>query len=371
MNDALVIGGGLAGASVATRLAQKGRDVVLVEREKNPTDKVCGEFMSREAALYLHALGIDLDALGAVKIDTLRFCEGARVATAKLPFEAVSLSRRALDEALLSHAVAAGVRLVRGSKVSELTRTTRGFRARLDDDSSIEAPNAFLATGKHDLRGYKRPEGSQHDLVAFKMHFDLTPDQTRALERHIDLIAFEGGYAGLSLVENRIANLCFVIRRARLRELGQSFSNCVAAICAESPLLFERLAGAEARWPKPLALSAIPYGHVQRTADGVWRLGDQAAVIPSFSGDGMSIALHSAELAASAFLAGRNPDSYQRQLSRDVAMQMRLAVGISHALVRTPSQRVLGAVARLWPSLMSTIAFHTRVSDAALARSLS
>jgi flavin-dependent dehydrogenase len=201
------------------------------------------------------------------------------------------------------------------------------------------------------------------------MHFHLAPDQTRDLERHIDLVAFDGGYAGLSLVEDRIANLCFVIRRSRLRDVGP-WEKTIASICAESPHLSRRLARAEPRWQKPLALSAIPYGHLQRRADGVWRLGDQAVVIPSFSGDGMSIALHSAELAASSFLAGESPDTYQRKLAHDVALQMRLAIGLSHALVRRPSQRALGAVAQLWPSLMSTVAFHTRVSDAALAKLL-
>ncbi|MEO7113802.1 MAG: lycopene cyclase family protein [Polyangiaceae bacterium] len=369
MNGALVIGGGPAGAAVATRLAEAGRAVVLVEREAAPTDKVCGEFLSREAGLYLGSLGLDLAKLGAVTIDTLRFYEGSHVATTKLPFEAISLSRRVLDEALLSRASTAGALLVRGSKVNELTRTAAGHCARLDDGATIEANAVFLATGKHDLRGHKRPAGSQSDLVAFKMHFHLAADQTRALEKHIDLVAFDGGYAGLSLVENRIANLCFVIRRARLRALGP-WENVLATICAESPHLSRRLEGASPCWPKPLALSAIPYGHLQRNADGLWRLGDQAVVIPSFSGDGMSIALHSAELAASSFLAGDDPQAYQSKLAQDVALQMRLAVGLSHALVRRPAQRALGAVARLWPSLMSTVAFHTRVSDAALAQSM-
>jgi menaquinone-9 beta-reductase len=369
MNDALVIGGGPAGAAVATRLAEAGRQVVLVEREAAPTDKVCGEFLSREAGLYLGSLGVDLASLGAVTIDTLRFCEGSRAATTKLPFEAISLSRRVLDEALLSRARSAGALLMRGSKVNDVKRTDTGHSARLDNGATIEARTVFLATGKHDLRSHKRPEGSQSDLVAFKMHFHLAAEQTRALQSNIDLIAFDGGYAGLSLVENRIANLCFVIRRARLREVG-AWENVLAAICAESPHLSRRLDGARACWQKPLALSAIPYGHLQRKADGLWRLGDQAVVIPSFSGDGMSIALHSAELAASSFLSGDSPDTYQRKLAHDVDLQMRLAVGLSHALVRRHSQRALGAVARLCPSLMSTVAFHTRVSDAALAQSL-
>src|SRR5262249_6918352 len=104
----LVSGGGVAGAAAAAHLAQAGLDVMLVERRDGPHHKVCGEFVSGEAALYLDDLGVDLAALGAVRMRAVRLCAGRQVATAPLPFPAVSLSRRALDEALLRAALAAG-----------------------------------------------------------------------------------------------------------------------------------------------------------------------------------------------------------------------------------------------------------------------
>ncbi|HSO32744.1 MAG TPA: FAD-dependent monooxygenase [Labilithrix sp.] len=366
----LVIGGGPAGAALATRLAGAGREVVLLERELGPTDKVCGEFLSREAALYLTSLGLDLRALGAVPIDAVRLCERDHVATVRLPFAAHSLSRRVLDEALLERAAARGARVLRGAKVNELSRTEDGWRARLDDGTSIEGGAAFLATGKHDLRSHKRPPGLQNDLVAFKLHWRLAPKQTNELDRHVELVLFEGGYAGLQPVEGGHANLCLVVRRTRLARLGRGWDKLLAAMRAESPHLDARLAGGEPCWAKPLALSAIPYGYVRHHADGPWRLGDQAAVIPSFSGDGMSIALHSAELAATTYLEGGDADAYQRRLARDVSGQVRLATLLSHGLVRRPAQVALGAAARVWPGLMSSVAFHTRVSDAALSRTM-
>jgi flavin-dependent dehydrogenase len=117
-----------------------------------------------------------------------------------------------------------------------------------------------------------------------------------------------------------------------------------------------------------VTVATIPYGYVCRRADGLWRLGDQAAVIPSFSGDGMSIALHSAELAAATYLAGQPPALYQRRLARDVAPQVLLATALSHALVRSTWQARLLHLARRWPRLVSSVVFHTRVSDSALAR---
>jgi flavin-dependent dehydrogenase len=367
---ALVIGGGPAGAALATRLARAGREVVLVEREAGPVHKVCGEFLSREAGLYLAALGLDLPTLGAVPIHALRLCTRGVALTVPLPFTASSLSRRVLDEALLMRAAAAGATIRRGAKVQALSRRGVGFTARLDDGSLIEAGAAFLATGKHDLHGHKRPSGLQDDLVAFKLHWRLAKSQAAELDRHVELILFDGGYAGLEPVEGGHANLCLLVRRRRLLALGQRWDKLQEAMRAESPHLAARLAGAEPCWARPLALSAIPYGHVRHRADGIWRLGDQAAVIPSFSGDGMSIALHSAELAATSYLAGGDAGTYQRRLARDVTGQVLLATLLSQGLVRRHGQAALGAAARLWPGLVSKVALHTRVSEAALARTV-
>ena len=92
--------------------------VFLVAREQGPHDKVCGEFLSGEAARYLGALGLDLPALGAVPIVAVRLAHRATLAEVPLPFPAYSLSRRVLDEALLARAAAAGATIRRGARVA-------------------------------------------------------------------------------------------------------------------------------------------------------------------------------------------------------------------------------------------------------------
>jgi flavin-dependent dehydrogenase len=363
MRDALVVGAGPAGAALATRLARAGREVVLLERERGPADKVCGEFLSREAALCCARLEVDLRALGAVPIEAVRLREGARRVDAPLPFAAWSLSRRVFDEALLRRACAAGATVRRGAKVRELSRVGSRWTARLDDGVEVEAGEAFLATGKHDLRGYNRPPGLQNDLVAFKLHVRLAPAQAAELDGCVELVLFAGGYAGLQPIEGGRANLCLVVRGRRLRALGRRWADLLAKMRAESPHLDARLTGAEPCAARPLALSAIPYGHVRARGDGPWRLGDQAAVIPSFTGDGVSIALHSAELAAAVFLEGGDVDAYQRELAADVRSQVLLASALSHGLVRRSGQRCLFAAAALWPGLLVTVASHTRVRE--------
>lgn len=362
---ALVIGGGIAGAAVAAHLAQAGHAVVLVERSDGPHHKVCGEFVSGEAALYLEDLGIEPAALGAVRMRTVRLGAGRAVATAPLPFPAFSVSRRRLDEALLAAAAERGAEIRRGRGVRSLAPCDGGWRADLDDGDAIAAGEVFLATGKHDLRGWKRPPGAQHDLVAFKLHWRLAPDEAAALGSAVELTLFPGGYAGLEPVEDGIANLCLVVRRGHLAALGQRWDALLAALRGAAPQLDQRLAGAIACWGRPLAIASIPYGYVA-TGGGPWRIGDQAAVIPSFSGDGIAIALHSARLAADIYLAGGTASQFQSRLARDVAGQVRYATLLSRMLVHPGSQAIAAVAARWLPNLVAGIAQATRIPAASL-----
>ena len=148
----------MAGCAASTALARNGRGVTLIEREPTPRHKVCGEFLSGEALEDLRALGVDVASLGAEPIDFVRLAAARRAAEAPLPFPAASLTRKALDTALISKALAAGVQVRRGCGVQTLVRTTTGaWQATLDDGSTCEAQTAFLATGKHDLRGLHAP----------------------------------------------------------------------------------------------------------------------------------------------------------------------------------------------------------------------
>ena len=368
MSDVLVVGGGLAGSASAIALAQAGRDVILVEKEQFAHDKVCGEFLSAEALHYLQALGVDAGALGAVEIAAVRMVRGERVVERALPFAAMSLSRRVLDDALLERAIRAGVRVMRGRRVESVLRDGDGWEAVLDGGERVGGREIFLCCGKHDVRGRARAAGIQNDLVAFKMHWRLSAEQHAALGSRVELILFDSGYGGLEPVEDRVANLCVLVRRGRLKELC-GWAELLAAMREECAWLNARLRGAEAVWERPLALSAIPYGYVRADAgDGIWRLGDQAAVIPSFSGDGMSIALHSAAVAAAFYLRGRDAETYQRAIYSDVRLQVAVATAVSRGLVGAPG--VVTGVVRAVPVIMDRVAGATRIKGDAVCRGL-
>jgi flavin-dependent dehydrogenase len=359
----LVAGGGPAGAAAAALLAKAGREVVLVEREAAPAHKICGEFLSTEAQEYLAALGMDVAVLGGHRMTHVRLVRGARVITAKLPFEGLGVTRRRLDEALLAHAAACGVEVRRGQAV----RHVRGLAVEVDRGGVLHPEILMLATGKHEARGAAR-DARPSELVGFKNYFRLAPAQRAMLAGHVELILLPGGYAGLELVEDGTANLSLLVEREALRAAGGGWEGLLAVLLRE-PHLASRLAGAEAVLPAPLTIARVPYGFVHRAgagdSDSVFRLGDQAAVIQSFTGDGMSMALHSAVLAAGCVLAGEGAAEYHRRFAAGVRGQVWRA-GALHGLLR--SRWVGGAAfagAAVFPRLLAVSAALTRVPERA------
>ncbi len=206
---------------------------------------------------------------------------GDRVATATLPFAAHSLSRRVLDEALRG-----ARRPARWSARREAGGAPRGLAARARGTAA--RATAFLATGKHDLRGFSA-SGRQADLSRSRCTGGWRRRRRSAgAPRRAGPVRgrLRRPAAGRRWPREPVPGGSPPPRPARAA-LGAAARGDPRA----SPHLDARLAGAEPCWARPLALAAIPYGRPAR-ADGPWRLGDQAAVIPSFSGDGMSIALH-------------------------------------------------------------------------------
>ena len=365
VSDVLVAGGGLAGAACAISLAKVGRQVVLVEREARPAHKICGEFLSSEAQASLLALGLDVRALGGHLVTHVRLVRGGRCVTARLPFEGLGLTRRALDEALLVRAAAVGTDVRRGQSIRRIGFDD-GVFAEIDQGEILRPRALMLATGKHEARGSARASRPGR-MVGFKTYFRLATEQQRALSGHVELILFPGGYAGLQLVEGQAANFSLLVEGRLLRRLGGKWASLLEYMQHSSPHLAARLAGSEDVLTAPLTIARVPYGFRHRPSAGdppaLFRLGDQAAVIQSFTGDGMAIALHSAALAAHCCAAGESAAAYHTRLRADVSGQIRRAA-LLHATLSAP---LLGpavfAAAAVFPAALAAAAALTRVPE--------
>lgn len=353
--DALIIGGGPAGAAAAIWLAEAGRHVILLEKTATAQHKVCGEFISIEAQNYLQQVGVNLAQAGALPITDCLLIAARQQAKIRLPFQGMSLSRHKLDELLLQRAGTAGVDVRRGETVTALTRDANGWQALLGRGQTIHAPTAFLATGKHDLRGWQR-DSRDRDLIGLKMHFRLQPEAAASLTAATALLLFDGGYVGLEPIEAGLANLCLVVRKPVFAQHGKDWRSLLDALCRQLPPLARWLQAARPCWEKPLAVYGIPYGFVADNlfAHGLYRVGDQAAVIPSLFGDGMAIALYTAYRASQHYLHGTAlPDKAVRR-------QIGLAAVLSQLCSRSWLQPHLVRLCRLCPPLPRLLVRMTR-----------
>ncbi len=325
MRDApyIAIGGGLAGAAFALELARKGRPALVVESIRTAHHKVCGEFLSAEAQSLLAYLGLDLAAMGASSVSTFRLAHKDEYAQAPLPFRGAGFSRFGLDQNLLNAAEAAGAEVRRGVTATKLD--PREGRVSVKGESlRFEGRAAALATGKHNMRRYPRLAG---DMVGFKLQIKLPPNALRNIEDIVQLVMIEGGYIGACIVEEELVTLCWVLRRPVLRRIGSSWPSQAKYFSEQSGVLADLLHGAVPQWEKPTAVAGIPYGYLRRAtiAPTVFPLGDQLAVIPSFTGDGMAIALYSGIAAAQSVLAGEDAAQFQARMIEKLRPQFRWA----------------------------------------------
>jgi hypothetical protein len=223
-------------------------------------------------------------------------------------------------------------------------------------DRAVAAGAAVLATGKWDLRGYRRRHAGP-GLLAFKQYWRLDPDQARQLEGHVEIHLFRGGYAGLQPTAHGRVNLCLVATPAAYRRAGGNWQGLLDGIGRDSPLFARRLRHGEPCWPRPLAVAGQPYGFVHRGgAEGrLHRVGDQLAVIHSFCGAGLAIALDSAE-AIAARLDGAGPGD-GAEYRRPVGLAQITAAAVANPVLA----RLIVAVAAAAPQGLRWLARHTRV----------
>lgn len=268
-----VVGGGLAGLTLGIGLRQRGLPVVVREAGHYPRHRVCGEFISGRGQDVLARLGLlelFLQA-GAIYARTAAFFIGeARSPARLLAPPALCLSRFRMDALLAEHFRQAGGELHEGERYEEA-----GF-----GEGVVRACGRRVQAEEYGWRWY-----------GLKIHARNVP-----LSADLEMHGGPEGYVGVSHVEDGEINICGLFRRkVSAHEPVQPWREALRG-SPGSPL-GERMAGAVFDEASFCAVAGLPLRPQRAAGREECCIGDALTMIPPVTGNGMSMAFESAEVA--------------------------------------------------------------------------
>jgi len=401
--EVAILGAGIAGSTLAKAMADRGWDTVLFDRKIFPRHKVCGEFFSPESQSMLAELGLRevMDSLQPSPIEQARLISSrGDELTIPLPGTALGISRYSLDVALHNSAASAGVQVVTGTTVTKVEQSGQGYmietrqgearnsyRVRAviaawgangrsaildafhEDERDMHDQAVARLQSSHQNKQRSRQQNSgqkQADHIGVKSHYGGIE-----MEPVVELYFFDGGYVGLSPVEGGVVNVAALLKRAAFGSSPKKVSEWIDAACARNSKLQQRLASGS---PLPGTQAAVAPVDLKRNAlawDILPQVGDATVMIPPLCGDGMSMALRSAQLCApiaDRYLKGEiSLSAWQHEYSRSLHQEFKgpLRWGkIVHTLLDLPviSPRLLQIASRT-PGLAYKLVQATRLRE--------
>jgi flavin-dependent dehydrogenase len=326
--DVAVIGGGIAGSAAAALLAQHGLGVILFEKGKFPRQKVCGEFLSPDGADVLQRVGVwpQIHLHNPPTIHSLTLTVGRAEARRKLPVPGQGVSRWLLDDALWQHAQRVGVTTRDRSTVQHIEgNLQRGFSLTVRRANGASTPVRsrviLCATGRQGQPWAQRrtPKvGVTRRFVGIKAHVRGVP-----LDGHVELHTIHHGYCGLAEVTGDVTNLCCWVEMRAFRHAGGTPECFLASALGQNTRLRARVHLAEQLGAPWVTTSYADGRTVTPVEAGIWNIGDGAAMVAPLTGDGMGMALCTAELAATITRLSFQHELTWEQASREYTRQWR------------------------------------------------
>src|SRR5436190_18037078 len=347
--DVAIVGGGPAGSSCAAFCALAGLHTLVLERERFPREKVCGDCLNPSCWPVLERLGLTKRVwdLPHSKLTSVEFVaiDGHKVIVDFPTADdcELSIKRSLFDELLLRRARELGAH-VRG----ETTVTTLAH----DGDWKIETGlhEAFCARTLIGADGRNSTVARLRNLlprparerVALQAHIPLP----RNFGRRIILQFLREGYSGQAPVNETQLNLCLVGTAptiSRLRKWAEQH--------------FEITPDQPWRTITPLTRLPVPCAH-----GNLLFIGDAARVVEPFTGEGIYYALRSGELAADAItkiVRGKDRQSALREFTRASAQMYRGRLWINRlaraAVLRPNVGSLFVHAARIEPAILKLL----------------
>ncbi|HLW34488.1 MAG TPA: NAD(P)/FAD-dependent oxidoreductase [Chthoniobacterales bacterium] len=304
--DVAIVGGGPAGSSCAAFCAAAGLRVAVIEREKFPREKVCGDCINPACLPILERLGLarEIEDLPHAVIDAVDFIaiNGRTVRATLAGARMTAIKRSVFDDRLLTRARELGAQVHQESTVVAIHQTPRNdWKIDIVRDT-ILARVLIGADGRNSTVArlcnlLPRPE---RERIALQAHIPLPRD----FGNRIVLQFLPEGYSGQAPVNETELDLCLV-----------GTAPTIASLRSWAETEFKLPSGQQWRTITPLTRAPIPSAQ-----DNLFLIGDAARVVEPFTGEGIYYALRSGELAANAIARifhGVDRQSAARQFARD------------------------------------------------------
>jgi menaquinone-9 beta-reductase len=289
--DVAIVGGGPAGSSCAAFCALAGLRTLVLEREKFPREKVCGDCLNPSCWPMLERLCLAQRVRGLPhsKLASVEFIAiSGRKVTVDLPAGddcEFSVKRSLFDDLVLRRARDLGTQVREETTVTALANSPesiRGWKIETAAGERFLARVLIGADGRNSTvaRLCNLLPHAARERVALQAHIPLP----RNFGKRVVLQFLREGYAGQAPVNETELNLCLVGTPPTISRLRQ---------WAERH--FEVAANQHWRTITPLTRSPVPSAH-----KNLLFIGDAARVVEPFTGEGIYYAIRSGELAANA-----------------------------------------------------------------------
>ncbi|MES2689860.1 MAG: NAD(P)/FAD-dependent oxidoreductase [Bacteroidota bacterium] len=295
-----VIGGGLAGLTLAIQLQREGISTVLFEKETYPFHKVCGEYISMESRPFLESLGVPLSGLNLPVIHALHITSpNGTLLKHTLQQGGFGISRFTLDNMLFEVAKKCGVTVYENCKVNGVLKEENGYSIQTSR-GTFSAQVACGSWGKRSNLDVKLNRRFIHPVnrkltnyIAVKYHVEADlPDDL------IELHNFGNGYCGISKIDNGKYCLCYLTVAQNLKSAGGDIKKMEEMFLHKNPYLEKYFTTFKSLYHEPLVISQISFEKKSLVENGVFMLGDSAGLITPLCGNGMSMAMHASKLLA-------------------------------------------------------------------------
>ena len=298
--DCAIIGGGLAGLTLAIQLADLHYKIILFEKEQYPFHKVCGEYISLESRGFLERLGLPLHNMELPIIKKLVVSSpGGTVLNETLPLGGFGISRYKIDNDLKDIAKDKGVSILENCKVEDALLVNDFFQVQTSSRKFISRSccGSFGKRSNLDIKWKRsfihKANKKLNNYIGVKYHV-----QASFAADTIALHNFKNGYCGISKIEGDKYCLCYLTNAANLKNSGNSIEQMEKNILSKNPFLKNIFESSIKLYEQPLSISQISFQQKTQVENNILMIGDAAGMITPLCGNGMSMAMHGSKIAA-------------------------------------------------------------------------